>query len=95
VVFDNGVSRYDIELMEVDARTWRSGENRLDVSVTLPVDMEAGEYTVALWLPDYYENLRGLPEYSVRFANKGVWHESKGYNRLGVIECQGNGRQRD
>jgi hypothetical protein len=92
VVFDDGVSRYDIELTDVDARTWRSGENRLDASVTLPADMEAGEYEVALWLPEYYENLRGLPEYSVRFANKGIWRESKGYNCLGVIECQGNGQ---
>jgi hypothetical protein len=85
-VFDNGVNRYDIELADVDVRTWRSGENRLDASVTLPADMEAGSYAVALWLPDYYENLRGMPEYSVRFANKGIWRESKGYNYLGTIE---------
>jgi hypothetical protein len=92
VVFDDGVNRYDIELTDLDVRTWRSGENRLDVSVTLPAGMEPGEYAVALWLPDYHENLRGLPEYSVRFANKGIWHESKGYNCLGVIECEGNGQ---
>jgi hypothetical protein len=90
VVFDDGVNRYDIELTDVDVRTWRSGENRLDASVKLPADMEPGKYAVALWLPDYYENLRGWPEYSVRFANKGIWHESKGYNYLGTIEYQGN-----
>jgi hypothetical protein len=89
VVFDNGVKRYDIELTDVDPRTWRSGENRLDASAALPADMEAGEYAVALWLPDYHENLRGLPEYSVRFANKGIWRESKGYNYLGTMEYQG------
>jgi hypothetical protein len=92
VVFDNGVNRYDIELTDVDARKWRSGENRLDVSVTFPADMAAGEYAVALWLPDHYENLRGLPEYSVRFANRGLWDESKGYNRIGEIEYQGASR---
>jgi hypothetical protein len=91
VVFDNGVNRYDIELADVDARTWRSGENRLAASAALPADMEAGTYAVALWLPDYYENLRGLPEYSVRFANKGIWRESKGYNYLGALEYRGDG----
>jgi hypothetical protein len=90
VVFDNGDNRYDIALTGVDARTWRSGKNRLNASVTLPANMETGEYAVALWLPDYYENLRGLPEYSVRFANKGIWNESKGYNYLGTIEYQGD-----
>jgi hypothetical protein len=92
VVFDNGVNRYDIELTNVDARAWRSGENRLDASVTLPGDMETGEYAVALWLPDYYENLRGLPEYSARFANKGIWRGSKGYNYLGAITYQKDGQ---
>ncbi|MDR1307946.1 MAG: DUF4832 domain-containing protein [Treponema sp.] len=91
VVFDNGVNRCDIELTDVDARTWRSGENSLDASITLPADMKAGKYTVALWLPDYYENLRGLPEYSVHFANKGIWRETRGYNCLGEIEYQGDG----
>jgi hypothetical protein len=89
VVFDDGLNRYDIELTEVDLRTWRSGENRLDASAALPADMKPGEYAVALWLPDYYENLRGLPEYSVRFANKGIWRESKGYNYLGTLAYQG------
>jgi hypothetical protein len=92
VVFDDGVNRYDIELTDVDVRGWRSGENRLDASAALPADMGAGEYTVALWLPDHYENLRGLPEYSARFANKGIWRETKGYNCLGVMEYRGGGQ---
>ncbi|MDR1183783.1 MAG: DUF4832 domain-containing protein, partial [Coriobacteriales bacterium] len=85
VVFDDGVNRYDIELAGVDIRTWRSGKNSLDVSVALPADMEAGEYVVALWLPDQSESLRDLPEYSVRFANQDIWCESQGYNYLGMI----------
>jgi hypothetical protein len=92
LVFDDGVDRYDIELTEVDARTWRSGEHMVDVTVTLPADMAAGEYAVALWLPDHYENLRDLPEYSVRFANQDVWRGGEGYNYLGPLECRGAGR---
>jgi hypothetical protein len=86
LVFDNGTNRYDVELSAVDVRTWRSGTHQLKAAVVLPVDMEAGHYTVALWLPDQDEDLRDLPEYSVRFANPDVWNESQGYNRLGVIE---------
>ncbi|MDR1213284.1 MAG: DUF4832 domain-containing protein [Propionibacteriaceae bacterium] len=92
LVFDDGVNRYDIELTEVDARTWRSGEHMVDVTVTLPADLAAGEYAVALWLPDHYENLRGLPEYSVRFANQDVWRGGEGYNYLGPLECRGAAR---
>jgi hypothetical protein len=91
VVFDDGVNRYDVELTDIDARTWLSGESRIDVSVALPADMAAGEYVVALWLPDYYEGLRGLPEYSVRFANRGIWCGTKGYNYLGTVEYFGDG----
>jgi hypothetical protein len=91
-VFDNGANRYDIELTDVDARTWRSGHNILDASVTLPAGMVAGEYAVALWLPDGYEDLRGIPQYSVRFANKGIWCGSKGYNYLGTVEYHGDGQ---
>ncbi|MDR1135806.1 MAG: DUF4832 domain-containing protein [Clostridiales Family XIII bacterium] len=92
IVFDDGVSRYDIELTDLDVRKWRSGENRLDASVAFPADMKTGEYAIALWLPDHYENLRGLPEYSVRFANEDIWCENKGYNYLGVIEYRSDGQ---
>jgi hypothetical protein len=91
VVFDNGVSRYDIELKEVDVRTWLSGENTLDIAVKLPEDMAAAEYTVALWLPDHDEELRAHPEYSVRFANQGVWRENQGYNYLGTVTYRDDG----
>jgi hypothetical protein len=92
VVFDNGINRYNIELTDVDVRTWRSGHNILDTSVALPNDMAPGEYAVALWLPDGYENLRDIPQYSVRFANRGIWCGSKGYNYLGTIAYHGDGQ---
>jgi hypothetical protein len=92
-VFENGANRYDVELADVDPRAWRSGENTLVTAVTLPADMAPGEYTLALWLPDGYENLRGDPEYSVRFANQDVWDGARGYNALGQIECRAPGVQ--
>lgn len=82
-VFDNGTDRYDIPLDGVDVRSWLSGPVELpEQTVTLPADMKAGTYRFALWLPDSADGLRQRPEYSVRFANTGVWDAEKGYNVL-------------
>jgi hypothetical protein len=83
LVFDNGTDRYNLPLREVDVRQWVSGEVTLSKqTVTLPAAMPAGTYRLALWLPDYYPNLQSRPEYSIRFANRGVWAETQGYNVL-------------
>jgi hypothetical protein len=44
--------------------------------------MEAGRHAAAPGFPDYYENLRGLQEYSERFANKNAGNENRGCNYL-------------
>jgi len=91
VVFDNGTSRYDIQIINTDVRKWTPGEHKLDTSFKLPSDMKAGEYAVSLWLPDLAVSLRQRPEYSVRFANKGIWAAKLGYNCLGTITYTGDG----
>ena len=83
LVFDNGTDRYDVQLREVDVRKWVSGDVTLSKqTVTLPAKMPSGTYKLALWLPDYYPNLQARPEYSIRFANHGIWDKTKGYNVL-------------
>lgn len=83
LVFDNGHERYDVELTDIDVRTWLSGLVQLDApAVQLPSNMVQGTYTVALWLPDAAHNLRSNPAYSIRFANTDVWDAAKGYNVL-------------
>ena len=83
LVFDNGTDRYDVQLREVDVRKWVNGDVTLSKqTVTLPAKMPSGTYKLALWLPDYYPNLQSRPEYSIRFANRGIWDETKGYNVL-------------
>ena len=83
LIFDNGADRYDIELSDVDVRTWVSGPVELSLQkVTLPEDMATGTYKLALWLPDAATNLQSRPEYSIRFANHDVWDASEGYNVL-------------
>jgi hypothetical protein len=85
IVLDNGTNRYDFLLDNIDVRLWLSGTNNLTASFKLPDDIPKGVYIAALWLPDIAENLRSLPEYSVRFANKNIWDNKKGYNKLGDL----------
>lgn len=83
LVFDNGANRYNIELTNVDVRTWLSGPLELSPqTVTLPLDMAPGTYKLALWLPDAAANLHSRPAYSIRFANHDIWDSTKGYNML-------------
>jgi hypothetical protein len=57
----------------------------------LPRDMRAGEWRVALWLPDVAEALRLRPEYAIRLANRDTpWREvgGRGCNLLGCLRCR-------
>ncbi len=83
LVFDNGTNRYNMKLSNIDVRKWVSGPAVLaPQTVTLPTDMVAGTYKLALWLPDDSINLQTQPSYSIRFANKDVWDIARGYNLL-------------
>lgn len=81
-----GSGTHSIEVKEVDPRRWTPGKHQIFVSVNLTTDIPAGEYRLALWLPDGYESLRSDPRYSIRFANENVWDESHGWNVLGTVK---------
>ena len=86
LVFDNGINRYNIELNNIDVRTWVSGQITLpEQSLQLPSNMELGKYKLALWLPDAHENLQQRPDYAIRLANTEMWDATKGYNLLNEI----------
>lgn len=56
----------------------------------MPSSVPAGEYSVALWLPDAAPTLRDDPRYAVRFANRDVpwWMDDTGRygaNVLGLV----------
>ncbi|HVY26435.1 MAG TPA: DUF4832 domain-containing protein [Polyangiaceae bacterium] len=53
--------------------------------VRVPATLAAGEYRVALWLPDPAEALQQRPEYAIRLANSGVWNDAAGDNTLGHV----------
>ena len=74
----------------VDLRTLQPGEARLlERAVNLAADMPTGRYTAFLHLPDPDVRLDGRPEYAIRLANRQMWDEATGYNRLPAeIEVQ-------
>ncbi len=81
-VLDGPGGRFPIPLA-ADPRTWESGQAvTVAQSVTVPANVPAGTYRLALWLPDQATNLRSDPRYSVRLANTGTWDAATGLNVL-------------
>ena len=85
VLNDGNGNRYEFPLNDVDVRLWQSEPVNITESFTLADDMPKGTYTIAIWLPDAAETLRGKSAYSVRFANKNTWDSKNGYNKLGEL----------
>lgn len=67
-----------------DPREWKGSREWIyEETFTLPAGLKKGaEYKICLNLPDAADVLRGNPDFSVRFANTGVWDEKTGYNVL-------------
>ncbi|MGQ9833550.1 MAG: DUF4832 domain-containing protein [Candidatus Villigracilaceae bacterium] len=55
-------------------------------AITLPADLPAGVYRLALWLPDSSTSLQADPRYAVRFAHPDLWDAKHGWNLLGTME---------
>ncbi len=86
----DGPTTQTLPVESVDPRRWLPGDHTVSLRITLPETLPEGTYTLALWLPDKYENLRSDPRYSIRFANEGVWNEEKGWNVIGTVEVGNN-----
>jgi hypothetical protein len=65
-----------------DIRRWFSGAVKLDETFTLPADISPGDYEVLLNMPDKYPSINARSEYSIRLANKDLWEDATGYNKL-------------
>jgi hypothetical protein len=76
--------RYEAEL-RADPRLWLPGAHRLAARLRLPANLAPGDYRLSLWLPDAGESLRARVDYSVAFANTGVWDETAGENVLSTV----------
>lgn len=72
--------------VESDPRFWMPGTTTtIDRTIDLPEGL-SGEYTISLNLPDPCENLRSNPLFSIQLANKDIWDESTGFNKLYTIK---------
>jgi len=83
VVLSNGSTRYVARLADVDARDWKSGQTTTVAAVLrVPADAPAGDWTLAVRLPDEAETLAADSRYAIRFANDDVWDDATGDNVL-------------
>src|SRR5690606_14200295 len=59
-----------------------TGKFEVNKAIQLPQGLKAGDYEVLLNLPDKYPSIKNRPEYSIRLANRDIWEDKTGYNRL-------------
>lgn len=75
--------RHTTLLADVDPRRWAAGETAMVVArLEVPSDLEPGDYSLALWLPDSDERLAADPRYAIRLANADTWEAATGDNVL-------------
>lgn len=94
IALKNG-SRIDTIPLKSDPRTWLpNGEiTNINEQITIPANIPAGTYQLYLYLPDYSDKLKNDPRYAIRFANKNMWEESTGMNKLNAqvqVTASGN-----
>ena len=69
--------------LEVDMRDWKPGVCvDLAARITLPEEIEAGDYSWDLHFPDVSPRLREDPRFAYRLANQGIWNSTTGEHRL-------------
>ena len=86
---DDPSELYDF-VSETDPRVWEGCNSYVHKeTLHMPEGLKSGaKYTVYLNLPDESKHLANDPRYSVRFANKDVWDEATGYNRLAEFTAE-------
>jgi hypothetical protein len=83
VVLTRGDVRMVARLSSIDARRWAAGEtSSVTARLRVPATLAAGDYTLAVRLPDESSSLARDARYAIRFANQDMWSESDGDNVL-------------
>ncbi|HOT95523.1 MAG TPA: DUF4832 domain-containing protein [bacterium] len=83
VLRDAATGREASASISLDPRSWLPGDTlTFSRQFRIPADWPAGTASVALWLPDPEPSLRNDPRYAIRFANSGIWEQSRGVNRI-------------
>lgn len=82
VLVDGNGNKTVYEQKTADPRYWFAGETAtLDAVIKIPADA-SGTCKLYLNLPDPKETLHDNPLFSIRLANKDVWEEETGYNKI-------------
>ncbi len=71
-----------------DSRFWAAGSTSdLVLNAQIPSSISPGQYDVLLHLSDESNGgvVANRAEYSIRFANNGLWEESTGFNKLNHV----------
>ena len=84
IIVDSETGDKNVYKSQIDPRRWAPGkETEVTESLRLPSELQTGrKYALYLNLPDARETLHDNPLYSIRLANKKLWDETTGYNKL-------------
>ena len=83
IVLKNAKRSYRFPL-SADPRRWAPNGVVMTINeqITIPASIVSDTYELYLYLPDAYATLADDPRYAVRFANKDLWDDTLGMNRL-------------
>ena len=85
VLVDGNGKKTVYEQKTADPRYWFAGKTAtLDAVIKIPADA-TGACKVYLNLPDPKPTLHDNPLFSIRLANKDVWEEETGYNKVATF----------
>lgn len=74
-VITNNTTKY---LIDTDIRKW---ENSFSINQSFDLGL-TGKFKLYIWMPDKEASLQLRPDYSIKFANTGIWRSATGYNDL-------------
>lgn len=90
LVLYNSNNTYTFQL-QTDPKKWLSGTTTsINQVISIPANVIAGNYNLAVWLPDNDSGLKSKSYYSIRLANANTWDATLGYNKIGSNIIVGN-----
>ena len=94
VLKNNTTGSEKIAVLKEEPRFWGAGKTTaVHATLSIPVNLEKGEYTLGIRMPDLSPSIHDDPRYSIRFANKDIWDGTTGTNivikNLPVSEAAG------
>jgi hypothetical protein len=83
VLINNTAGNETVLVLNEEPRFWSAGKTTtVNETLSIPANLENGEYTVGIRMPDLSPSIYDDPRYAIRFANKDIWDEKTGTNIL-------------